>query len=321
MSISIIIPNYNGSQMLLNCIASIYSSNLLPDEIIVVDNASHDNSHSLILSHYPNVHWIQNNTNLGFSVAVNQGIKASKCEFTVLLNNDTEVSSNWLQNLSNHILSNTNIFSCSSKMIQYYNRNLIDDVGDYYTVLGWAYKAGDGENIKKYSTKHQVFSACAGAAIYRKKIFDEIGFFDETFFAYLEDVDIGYRARHFGYVNEYCADAYVYHIGSATTGSKYNDFKIKNSTRNNIYLLRNNMPILFVIINSPFLFLGILIKGLYFVNKGFIRPYLDGLYEGITTLKNKKPKFPSSSKYKNSFFIQISLYKYTLCYLWKKIFK
>ena len=127
-------------------------------------------------------------------------------------------------------------------MIRYSERDKIDDAGDEYTILGWAYKRGDGATVNKYNKSERVFSSCAGAAIYRRKLFEEIGYFDEAFFAYMEDVDISYRANIHGYKNIYCRDALVYHIGSATSGSKYNNFKVRLAARNNIYVILKNMP-------------------------------------------------------------------------------
>ncbi len=111
------------------------------------------------------------------------------------------------------------------------------------------------------------FTSCAGAAIYRKKIFEKIGYFDEEHFAYLEDIDVGYRARINGYENWYAPKAIVYHIGSGTSGSRYNHFKTRYSSRNNIYLIYKNMPFLQILLNLPFLILGFGMKILFFTQK------------------------------------------------------
>ena len=85
-------------------------------------------------------------------------------------------------------------FSCAARMIQFHDRDRLDDAGNYYCALGWAYARGKGKNIHTYEKEEKIFASCAGAAIYRKKIFDELGYFDEEHFAYLEDMDVGYRA-------------------------------------------------------------------------------------------------------------------------------
>ena len=182
-----------------------------------------------------------------------------------------------------------NIFSVSSKMISYHDRDILDDAGDGYTILGWQYQRGVGQSSKGYTKECDVFTACAGAALYRRNIFNKIGVFDEMHFAYMEDIDVGYRARINGYRNVYCPKAIVYHIGSATSGSKYNSFKVKLAARNNIFLIYKNMPALQIIINSPSIILGLLIKYMFFKKIGFAKDYKDGIKEGIRkTYKLKK---------------------------------
>ncbi len=105
-------------------------------------------------------------------------------------------------------------------MVQYQNRDKIDDAGDEYTILGWTKRVGYNKSSNNYNHQREIFSACAGAAIYRKSVFDKIGLFDENFFAYMEDVDISYRARIHGYKCIYCPEAVVYHRGSGTSGSQ-----------------------------------------------------------------------------------------------------
>lgn len=286
MSVSIVIPNYNGERYLQKCLDSIMIQSLQPDEIIVIDNDSHDNSMDIIRRYGNKIKTIIMDKNYGFSVAVNRGIKESKCDYVALLNNDTELQPQWLEKLVECISSDDNIFACCSKMLRYDNRNIIDDAGDFYTALGWEQKIGDGaHDDTDYLTSREVFSACAGAAIYRRSVFDRIGYFDENFFAYMEDVDISYRAKVYGYKNFYCAEAKVYHIGSATSGSKYNDFKVKLASRNNIYLIHKNMTLWQIIINFIFILLGIIVKAIFFTIKGYGKTYISGVIDG---LKNKK---------------------------------
>jgi GT2 family glycosyltransferase len=288
MSISIVIPNYNGLHMIKECLSSIFKLTLDPDEIIVVDNGSSDQSCDWIREHYPSVILIENKENLGFSIAVNQGIRISDSEFIVLLNNDVVVDESWLYELVSLIRTDPLIFSCSSKMLRYYERDKIDDVGDGYTLLGWAYKRGDGVSSNKYLKDEKVFSSCGGAAIYRKSILDKIGYFDERFFAYLEDVDIGFRSLNAGFKNMYCANAIVYHVGSATTGSKYNDFKVKLSAKNNLLVIFNNFHVFHIIINFPFLLLGYIMKMFYFYKKDYLKAYVSGTKEAFYQLKTNK---------------------------------
>ena len=185
----------------------------------------------------------------------------------------------------------------------------MDNGGDYYCALGWAYALGRGKPAERYSRKRNIFSACAGAAIYRRDVFDEIGLFDEAHFAYLEDVDVAYRARIAGYRNVYVPDAVVRHVGSATSGSLYNEFKIRYSSRNSIYLIYKNMPLLQILLNLPFLTAGFLIKWLFFARKGYGTEYVTGLWKGIRMCdRSRKVKFRSRNL-KNYFRIQLELWE------------
>lgn len=288
--ISIIIPNYNGKKYLKDCLDAINQIEKLNIEVIVIDNASQDDDFQWI-NQYKNLYFKQLDKNYGFSRAVNEGIRLAKGEYVLLLNNDTVIEKDFVQELIKTIEKDSKIFSVSSKMIAYHNRELIDDAGDEYSLLGWTKKRGDGQSVQGFTTERRVFSACAGAALYRKSIFDEIGYFDERFFAYMEDVDIGYRANIYGYKNIYCPDAKVYHIGSATSGSRYNNFKVRLAARNNVYVAYKNMPCVQLIFNMPFLVLGYLIKYLFFTKKGLGNIYRKGLFEGMRSL-NTLEKVP-----------------------------
>lgn len=289
MKISVIIPNYNGEKIIDGCIQSLLQQEYKDFNIIVVDNNSTDESVKIIEEKYPSITLIKNNENLGFAAAVNIGIKVSKSDFVALLNNDTEVDTKWLGNLYSVVSKDDKIFSASSKMIRFYERDIIDDAGDQYNLLGWAYKRGDGASVDKFNKNKVVFSTCAGAGLYRRKVFEEIGYFDENFFAYLEDIDVSFRGNIHGYKNVYVNDAIVYHMVSATSGSRHNEFKVKLASRNSIYLIRKNMPLIFTIINLPFLILGIIVKYIFFLRKSLGKEYIEGIKEGIF-IKNKVEK-------------------------------
>lgn len=321
MKVSIVIPNYNGKHFMKACMESLYKQTWKEFEVIVVDNASSDGSVSYIEEYYPDIRLIKMDTNTGFSTAVNVGIQDAKAPYVFLLNNDTECEPNCVRELYHAIRKSKKIFSVSSQMIQYHNRESLDSAGDIYTVFGWAFNRGNGKPISMYSKEESVFTACAGAAMYRKSIFDEIGYFDENFFAYREDIDIGYRGRIHGYENRYCPTAKVYHIGSGTSGSKHNAFKVKLGVRNNIYLNYKNMPLPFLLINLPFLFIGYSVKWIYFIKKGLGKAYFEGVKEGFQKRKHlTKEKFQWKNLL-NYIGIQIELYKNTWKIVKEKIKK
>ena len=250
---------------------------------------------------------IENNENLGFSPAVNQGILKAKNELIFSINNDTEVKKGSIKALMDLITSSSDIFSVQAKMLQYDNKELIDDVGDEYNLLGWTKKTGENHHSSEYVEVRDIFSSCAGAAMYKKSVLDEIGLFDDNFFAYMEDVDLAIRSKINGYRNLLCPDAIVYHIGSATSGSRYNEFKVKLAARNNVWVVYKNLPIPLKIVNFIFLFFGFLIKYLFFVKKGFGSTYLAGIREGLSNRsKINKVKFESKN-IKNYFKIEYRL--------------
>lgn len=277
---TIVIPNYNGIKYLDACLSSIYMDES-EAKVILVDNASTDGGLEIVKK-YPNVEIIECLENKGFSAAVNLGIQSAKTPFVLLLNNDTEVEKGFLKAMEKALEKHENAFSVSAQMRSLTQKEVLDNTGDYYCALGWAYGYGKGHLVKKEKEcERTIFSSCAGAALYRRELFLKTGYFDELHFAYLEDVDIGYRARILGYSNWYAPQAVVYHAGSATSGSKYNLFKVKLSARNNIYIIEKNMPLFQIFINIPFFLIGFFIKFLFFLKKGMGKEYLRGLFSGF----------------------------------------
>ena len=280
---TIIIPNYNGLSFMEPCFESLKEQTVRDFKILVVDNGSTDGSVEWLKEHRIPSIFLKENT--GFSGAVNTGIRAADTPYVLLLNNDTRVEPGFVAAMERAMDQSPKIFSVSSRMIQMYHPELLDDAGDMYSILGWAYQRGVGRSSELYQKSCRVFSSCAGAAIYRRAVFDEIGLFDELHFAYLEDIDVGWRAKLYGYDNIYCPDAAVYHVGSGTSGSRYNSFKVRLAARNCIYLNYKNMPGWQLLLNAPFLLAGIFVKYLFFVKNGFGRDYVSGLKEGIRTRK------------------------------------
>ncbi len=284
--VTVIIPNYNGMAFMEACMEALAGQTCRDFEVLVVDNGSTDGSVEWLKAReIPSVFLAENT---GFSGAVNTGIRAAKTPYVILLNNDTEAEPDYVGQLLRAIEGSPRIFSVSPKMIQMYHRDLMDDAGDMYSIMGWAYQRGVGQETARYDRPCHIFSACAGAAIYRREVFEEIGYFDEMHFAYLEDIDVGYRAKIAGYYNRYCPEAVVYHVGSGTSGSKYNSFKVKLAARNNVYLNYKNMPCLQLLLNSLPIALGIAGKYAFFKKLGFEKDYVEGLLEGIRTARKTR---------------------------------
>ena len=296
MKASIIIPNLNGEGWIKDSIDSCINQDFKEEyEIIIIDNGSKDRSVEIIeecATRFKNFKIIKFQENTGFSYAVNRGIEASGAEYAVLFNNDAFAQPDWLSQLVAVADTDEKIFSVGSLMVQHFHRDLADDAGDYVPLFGWTCKRGDGLSKDRYTRQERIFSACGGAALYRKSILNEIGLFDENFFAYGEDVDIGWRANNLGYKNIFNPKAVCYHICSATTGGKYNTFKAIKSGQNTALLHYKNMPILMYILNLPFLILGYVPKYLAYIKNGYAGDLTKGLISAFKTVgKIDKPKF------------------------------
>ena len=264
MKATIVIPNINGKGWLKDSIESVYAQTEQNFELIIVDNGSTDESLEQARSYCgrPNFTLIENGTNTGFSHAVNQGIARAKGEYVVMFNNDAFAEPEWLAELIRTAETDPKIFAVQSLMLRHFERELADDAGDYVTWMGFACKTGDGRRASRYTKQKRIFSACGGAALYRKSILEEIGTFDENFFAYFEDVDLSWRANNAGYKCVLCPTAKCYHICGASTGAvKYNAFKSQQSGRNSILLPLKNEPLLMLILNFLPLALGYLLSG------------------------------------------------------------
>ena len=239
---AVIIPNYNGLHFLKPCLNALNAQTDRDFEVCVVDNGSDDGSTEYLEKEYPSVRIIAFSENTGFCRAVNAGVEASETPYVILLNNDTVPDKDFVRELVKGLDENADVFSCASCMLTKQDETILDGAGDLYSALGWAFARGKDKKAADYDKQADIFSACAGAAIYRTDVFKSLGMLDEKHFAYLEDMDLGWRARLHGWRSIYVPSAKVVHLGSGTTGSRHNDFKVKLSARNNIYMIRKNMP-------------------------------------------------------------------------------
>ena len=319
MKTTVVIPNYNGRNYLQDCLTSLLEGSEVP-AIIVVDNGSADESAAMVKERFPMVKLIALPENRGFSAAVNIGIREAGTEYVFLLNNDTVVLKDTIEELEAAMERHPKAFSVAAKMLQMKNPELIDSAGDFYCASGWAFARGKDRKNEAFSKETSVFSACAGAALYRKAVFEKIGDFDENHFAYLEDIDVGYRAKIYGYRNYYAPASVVLHAGSGSSGSRHNKFKVDLSSRNSIYLIYKNMPVLQVLLNLPFLLLGYLVKILFFLKKGLGADYMKGLGKGFRlafSRKGREHKVKFSMKhFGNYVVIQLQLWANMFRRLW-----
>jgi hypothetical protein len=220
--------------------------------VIVVDNGSNDGSVEYVERNYPQVLLIRNKENLGFAKANNIGIEAAKGEYIATLNNDTIVDSHWLSELVKAAEGNRNVGMVASKMIRPFPYDIIDSTGVVIDKAGTSYDRGQGEqDLGRFETTQEVFGPCAGAALWRRDMLAQIGPFDEDYFAYLEDVDLAYRARLYGWRCIYTPKAIVYHVHSASSGGAGSAFKYYMIARNRLWTIFKDFSIKQMIVYFP----------------------------------------------------------------------
>ncbi len=283
--IEIVIPNWNGYHLLVPCLDSLRHQSCRDFSVVVIDNGSQDGSIDGLAREYPEVKVIRFAKNKGFSAAANAGIRNAVSPWILLLNNDMEIDPDCLQVLKEQIQRGSSYDFFALRMVNFHSRELLDGAGDGFFRGGAGYRIGTMEKYgPPYDMAREVFGACAGAALYKKEFFDTVGLFDEDFFAYLEDVDINLRARHQGLRCYYLPSAIVYHLGSATSGSKINNLTVRLSTRNTFFVLIKNYPIRLFFLFFPaicvyhFFWLVLVIK------KGKFSSYLLGLVQAVSSL-------------------------------------
>lgn len=243
MKIFVVIPNWNGAEMLGEAIESIQNQNQ-KNTIIVVDNASVDGSVELIESRFTDVVLIKNDVNKGFAGGVNTGIRYAldhDAEAVALFNNDAVAERDWLKKLCETLATSPDTGIATCKLMRD-DKERFDSTGDFYSVWGIPFPRGrNQEDTGQYDKAEQVFGASGGASLYRTKMLREIGLFDERFFAYYEDVDISFRAQLAGWKVKYTPEAIAYHHVGATS-SRLGDFTRYHSIKNFLLLYTKNMP-------------------------------------------------------------------------------
>jgi GT2 family glycosyltransferase len=255
--ISVIIPNYNGSDFLGNCLRSLQSQTGPSAEIIVVDNASQDESLEMARAALPSAVLLCNDRNLGFAGAVNAGIRSARGDWVAVLNNDTEADQNWLIECAHAIESHPDASFFACRILLFADRSRIYSAGDCYLRAGMGYRRGqDLRTRESFHRECRIFSASGCAALYRKEILEKLGGFDERFFAYFEDVDLGLRLQTAGYGGYYLPRAVIVHQGGATSGGEFSVLAVRLRTRNSLLLLLKSTPGVFLLRCAPMIFLA-----------------------------------------------------------------
>ncbi len=217
--LTVIIPTWNRARLLERCLSSL-ARQRVSCPVLVVDNGSTDSSREMLETRFPGVEVLALEENQGFARAVNRGILHCSSDFVALLNNDTEVDPGWVEAGLAAFDRNPSYWFLASRMMDYRQRNRIDSAGDGYDRTGMPFKRGRGDPCELHSRSRPVLGASAGAAFYRRELFDRIGLFDETYYMYLEDVDLSLRAQLTGHPCLYVPEAVVYHIEAASDTSR-----------------------------------------------------------------------------------------------------
>ncbi|KPL16615.1 MAG: hypothetical protein AMJ93_15615 [Anaerolineae bacterium SM23_84] len=237
---SVIIPNWNGVKFLPACLNSLRAQTYRHFEVLVVDNASSDESVSLIQRDYPEVRLIALTENRGFTGAVNAGIAQAKGSLVALLNQDAEADPRWLEEMAYAANAHPEAGAIACKIMLFDQRDRFHSAGDNYRLDGIPINRGVWQKDEgQYDDKTEVFAACGGAAAYRRRVLDEVGWFDESFFMYCDDIDLAWRQQLAGWHTVFAPRAIVFHYLSASGGGVTASYY---TGRNTIYVIVKNVP-------------------------------------------------------------------------------
>ena len=241
---SIVIVTWNSARHLPHCLDCLATQTFQDFEVIVVDNGSTDESVAGLEERHPQfgIKVKRLSSNIGFAAGNNVGARLARGKWLALLNADAFPEPNWLAEFIDASVRYPQAGSFSSRQLQAGNPTILDGAGDVYHISGMAWRIGIGYPADRYGVKPaELFSPCAAAAMYLREAFLKVGGFDEDFFSYFEDVDLGFRLQLHGYRCYYVPEAVVHHVGSSTFGVR-SDFAFYHTHRNMIWTFFKDMP-------------------------------------------------------------------------------
>lgn len=237
---SVVVPNYNGEELLPTVLEALRCQTFQDFEAIVVDDASVDKSVFFVETHYPGFRIVINNQNQGFSTTINNGTSSATGRYIVLLNTDTEPEPQWLHELAKGICAYPHAGIYASKVLLYDDPAVLHTTGDYLRRSGVPGNRGVWEHdTGQYDACTSVFSGSGCAVAYRSDLWEALGGYDEDFWMYLEDVDFAFRANLLEYTTVFVPEARVLHKLTATAGGVLSSYYVG---RNTIWLIVKNMP-------------------------------------------------------------------------------
>ena len=241
-TISVVIVNWNSGDLLNQCIAHLEKQTVTPLQIFVVDNASSDSSTQQV-KNSDKVLFCPMSENLGFAKGNNRAIVQCKGDYVVLLNPDAFPEPDWLEQLCIAAQTYPEVAVFGSRQLNQRNLEIMDGIGDIYHISGLVWRDRYGfEQQSQDLIAREIFSPCAAASMYSRSALTEVGGFDEDYFCYVEDIDLGFRLRLAGYKARYVPKAVVHHVGSATTGGQHSDFSVYYGHRNLVWTFVKNIP-------------------------------------------------------------------------------
>lgn len=242
-NIYVVVPNWNGIEHLPACLDSLLAQSSQA-KIVVVDNGSGDGSLGLLQTKYPGINVLVLPKNRGFAGGVNHGIRyaiGQSAEYIALFNNDAVADKDWLEQLVAFLDNHSGVGVVTGKLLSAHGTTF-DSTGDLYTNWGLPFPRGRGESVsRKYDSKAEIFAATGGASLYRVSMLQEIGLFDEDFFAYYEDVDLSFRAQLAGWKVRYEPKALATHR-TGSTSSRIKGFTTYQTMKNLPWLVIKNVP-------------------------------------------------------------------------------
>jgi GT2 family glycosyltransferase len=281
--ITVVVVNYNGGDYLRGCLRSLARQTYPNFETIVVDNASTDGSLETIVEAPVRLSVLKQDANLGFAAANNLGARAGKGKWLALLNPDAEAEPGWLAALMQAAADRPSHRLVASLQISLHDPSKLDGAGDCYLAWGYAWRGGFGHPVSATPKAGECFAPCGAAALYPRDVFPDAGGFDERYFCYHEDVDLGFRLRLLGERCQFAPQAVVRHAGSALTG-RASRFSVFLGVRNGVWTWVKNMPGFLLPLTAPVWTIGaiaLLVRG---AARGVFGATLDGFVAGLRDL-------------------------------------
>lgn len=256
-TITVCIIAYNSGPTLRTCLERLAAQTFQDFETLVIDNASPDPGDAAIAREFPFVQLIENSENLGFAGAGNQGARLARGRWYVLLNPDAFAQPDWLEELVGAASRYPNLLSFTSRQLMDEDPGLLDGLGDVMSGYGIPYRGGYLSRDPGDTPEGEVFSPCGAAMMIDRALFLALGGFDEFFFCYSEDVDLGYRLQLSGEPTLLVPSAVIRHVGSASSGGRKSEFAVFHGTRNRFYVVYKDTPAILLPIVVPLHLMGV----------------------------------------------------------------